>query len=258
MIPELTLCEIAQPNVPGLESYSPFCVKVHRALKTLGLFYTREHGMKPSSFSSINPQKQVPVLLMDGEPVADSTRILERLERLGIGTLLPADPAKRGEAYLWEDYGDGVLTSFVSAARFADPENWPRVRKEFFAKVPWLVRLFLPTVVRRKFVRRLIERDIWRAGRQACWLRFQATLNALEARAPEIGMWLGGEQVTTADISLFAPLHVLRNHLTPWQAEQIARRPRLAAYLDRVQARTFETAIAVTPPERTERRLIAV
>lgn len=252
-IPDLTLCELADTGIRGLESYSPFCLKVHRALKTLGLHYRREHGRTPASFASYNPLKQVPVLLMNGEAIADSTRILERLERIGAGSLVPADATLRGESYLWEEMGDGVLAGFVAAARFADPDNWPRVRRLFFNGMPAPLRRVIPAVVRRRVIKGLIAKDVWRAGRQACWLRFQTTLNALDARAPHSGNWLGGERITTADLGIFAPLQVLRNELTPWQAEQIERRPRLAAYLDRVQSQTF---IADTTLKQT--RLMAV
>ena len=31
--PKLVLCELADPGLPGIESYSPFCLKAHRALQ---------------------------------------------------------------------------------------------------------------------------------------------------------------------------------------------------------------------------------
>ena len=31
--PQIVLCELDRPSLPGLESYSPYCLKVHRALK---------------------------------------------------------------------------------------------------------------------------------------------------------------------------------------------------------------------------------
>src|SRR4051812_18045366 len=74
----LTLCELADTGIPGLESYSPFCLKVHRALRAADLPYTRRHGAHPGVFKKLNPTEQVPVLLIGDEPVADSTAILHR------------------------------------------------------------------------------------------------------------------------------------------------------------------------------------
>lgn len=39
--PSLVLLELADPGLPSLESYSPFCLEVHRALKLAGLSYVR-------------------------------------------------------------------------------------------------------------------------------------------------------------------------------------------------------------------------
>src|SRR3954468_18330191 len=82
---ELVLCELADTGIAGVESFSPFCLKAHRALKVAGLPYTRRHGFGPRAFRQYNPTGQVPVLLVDGEPVADSTEILRRILALRPG-----------------------------------------------------------------------------------------------------------------------------------------------------------------------------
>ena len=79
---KLVLCELADASEYGVESWSPFCLKAHRALRAAGLSYTRRHGRMPGEFVKENPLGQVPVLLVDGEPVADSTRILRRIEEI--------------------------------------------------------------------------------------------------------------------------------------------------------------------------------
>ena len=236
-IAPLTLCELADPGVPGLESYSPFCLKVHRALRAAGLAYTRRHADRPDAYRHLNPAGQVPVLLVGGEPVADSTVILARIETLGGRSLLPPDPARRAEALLWEELGDTALNGFLRAARWADDRNWPRVRDAYFAAMPALLRRVIPALLRRNVVQVLRSRDVWRRGADACWARFDRTLDQLEARAPREGFWVGAE-LTVADLGLFAQLHGLRNALTPWQRDQIAARPGLTAWLDRVDHAT--------------------
>jgi hypothetical protein len=47
-----------------------------------------------------------------------------------------------------------------------------------------------------------------------------------------------------ADIALFSMLQSLRLDVTPWQRDQIAQRPRLSRYLDRVDAATRGTPAA--------------
>ena len=235
--PSLVLCELADTGIDGLESYSPFCLKAHRGLQLAGLAYERRHGRDPSAFRSLNPAGQVPVLLVDGEAVSDSTRILQRIEALTSALTRGLDARGRAEAWLWEDFADSALNGFLVAARWADERNWPAVRQAYFGAAPWVVRAAIAPRRRRTVVGALVARDVWRAGADACWQRFGNALDQLEARAPAQGFWLGAT-ASVADVGLFAQLHSLRTPLTRPQADALAARPALAAYLDRVDAAT--------------------
>src|SRR5688500_13082267 len=150
----IVLCEVGQTGVSGLESWSPFCLKVHRALRAAGLPYTSRHGTMPADFKHLNPAGQVPVLLVDDEPVYDSTRILERILELA-----PKAFDASAEAWLWEDWADRALYGYVVASRWADPKNWPLLRDAYFGQAPWLVRSFVAPAVRRRVMRALEGRD---------------------------------------------------------------------------------------------------
>jgi len=237
---DLILCEVGETGFDGLESYSPFCVKVHRALRAAGLAYTSRHGKHPGEFAALNPAGQVPVLLVGDEPVCDSTVILARIERLA-GQPFHGDLDARtvAESHLWEDFADTSLNGFVVAARWADDDNWPRAKAAFFASAPRLIRAILAPRLRRRKIADLVSRDVWRAGPEACWRRFEATLDQLEQRAPTTGFWVA-DHITAADTAIFGQLHSLRCPLTRGQADQVAARDRLSAYLDRVQEATRE------------------
>lgn len=228
----IVLCEVGQTGVPGLESWSPFCLKVHRALRAAGLRYTSRHGTMPADFQHLNPAGQVPVMLVEGEPIYDSTRILERILELA-----PEAFEASAEAWLWEDWADRALYGYVVASRWADPKNWPLLRDTYFGTAPWLVRTFVAPAVRRRVMRALEGRDFLRHGHQAVAADFRRILDHLEARAPERGFWLGGA-LSIADLGLFAQLRSLRTELTAAQARAIELRPRLVDYLDRVDAAT--------------------
>ncbi|MEP7120419.1 MAG: glutathione S-transferase family protein [Byssovorax sp.] len=233
----LTLCEFVDPGLPGLESYSPFCVKVHRALRAANLPYTRRHGAHPGVFKKLNPNGQLPVLLIGDEPIADSTAILHRIEAMVPGSMTGAGGREAAEAWLWEDYADSCLNGYLVASRWADERNWPSVKIAYFNAMPALIRAVLPGRLRSKVVGALVARDVWRAGSAKCWERFEASLDQLEVRAPREGFWVGAT-VTAADVAIFGQLHGMRSPLTPWQQAQLAQRKGLSAYLDRVDART--------------------
>ena len=237
-VPDLELCEVGQTGLVGLESYSPFCVKVHRTLRFMGLAYRCRHGQHPGVFRHLNPTGQVPVLLIDGMPVFDSTHIVERLEALAPDALhADLGPRDLCRARLWEELADTSLNGFVVAARWADDRNWPRTKAAFFSGAPMLVSAVLAPRMRRQVIRDLTARDVWRAGAAACWARYEKVLDQLQEQAPSRGFWVG-PSISVADLSIFGQLHSLRCDLTPWQAERIEARPRLAGYLDRVDAAT--------------------
>ena len=237
----LTLCEVAHTGLDHLESFSPFCLKVHRALRYAGLAYDSEHGKHPGSFKHHNPAGQVPVLLVGDEPVCDSTRIVERIERLAGAPLHGGlAPDVVASARLWEAMADTALNGFVVAARWADDANWPRAKAAFFHEAPRLICALISPRLRSNVIRGLVARDVWRAGPEACWRRFEATLDDLEGRAPGDGRYWVADRITVADLAIFAQLQSLRAEITPRQAELVAARPRLSRYLDRVDDATRE------------------
>ena len=249
-IPRLVLCETGDPGVPGLESHSSYCVKAHRGLKYLGLPYERRFGI-PASFKKYNPTGQVPVLLVADEAVSGSSDILRRIQQLAGRTFHGTDdPKLAAEAHIWEEYADTAVNGFLVAARWADERNWPRVRESFFRPLPPLMRPLIALGFRRKLVASLMARDVWRAGEATCWRKWNEQLDALELRSPTEGFWLG--RFTVADIALFSHLHSFRQEETPWQRDQVAARPRLSAWLDRVDAHTRQKA-----PEDDVPRVVA-
>jgi len=230
--PQLVLCELG-PDAHGLESLSPFCLKVHRALKFHGLDYERRYAIRPSEHRKHNPLGQVPVLLIEGEPVADSTAILQALEDLTDKSLLPLDRRQLAIAWLWEDYADRVLGYYVFAARWFDDRNWSALADEQFRPLPALLKPWMPNLIRSRILKKMSAMEFIRVGQAGCWRMFQQHLDRLDDCAPEECFWVG-DKVTVADIGLFGVLHCLRSEISPWQMQEINRRPRLRAWLDRV------------------------
>jgi glutathione S-transferase len=245
--PHLILCELTDPGLPGVESYSPYCLKAHRALRAAGLPYERRCAYRPDAHRAWNPTGQVPVLLIDAEPVADSTRILQRIDALTGVFSHALTPDQRAEAWLWEEFADTAMGPHLASARWADDRNWPLTRDALFASAPWFVRKIIVPQLRKNMLRGLVARDLLRRGWPACWERYLALLDQLEARAPEQGFWIG-DSLSVADIGLFGPLHGLRTPLTVPQADELARRSKLTAYLDRVHAATHLQLTAEPAP----------
>lgn len=239
MQPNLVLCELGLTGIDGMESYSPFCLKVHRALKAARLQYSSIRATRPSEFKKLNPAAQVPVLLIDGEPVSDSTRILERIDAIAPGMISPDDPHLKMEAAMWEELADTSLNGFLVAARWLDDRNWPSVKEAYFSEMPGLVRAIVPSRIRANVRKTLFARDVTRHGLETTWRRFEELLDLFDARAPEKTFWVG-QSLSFADFAIYAQLAGMQTPLTVWQSAKISERSRLASYLQRVNAATRE------------------
>jgi glutathione S-transferase len=238
-MPTLTLCDF--PAVTGharWPSFSPFVLLVERALRLAKLPFQHDR-ISMLKIRSLNPTGQLPVLLVDGEAIPDSTRILHRIEdTLAPGALTRGLDARAvGEAWLWEEFADTAVYPQVLATRWADDRGWPVPRKAFFGGMPPVIRNVVANLVRKKTLTALKGRDFTRAGLAECEARLQRVLDHLEARAPEQGFWLG-EHPSVADLGLFAQLHSMRLPETAFRAGDISQRQRLSAWLDRVEAAT--------------------
>ena len=237
-IPKLVLCDFpARTNLDGWSSFSPFVLEVARALALAKLPFEHRH-VDIFKLKELNPLGQLPVLLVGDEKVPDSTNILRRIERLAPGSMTGGlDARALAEAWLWEEFADTALYPYVLATRWADDRGWPVPKAAFFGSIPAPVRGLVAGMVRRGTVKKLVERDFTRGGLDACYERLHRVLDDLDARAPEDGFWMGSRPCI-ADLGLFGHLHSLRLPLIPFQEDEVKKRRRLNAYLDRVDAVT--------------------
>jgi glutathione S-transferase len=164
-----------------LHDYGPSanCYKVRLLLAQLGLDYERvpvdifAGDTLTDEFARLNPQRQTPVLELDGaEPLTESGAILIHLAE---GTeYLPDDPNERAQALRWLFFEQTEVIQGIAGLRF-----------------------------------RLITQRIRTDGREAQWRRSvgHAALTVLNDKLGKSD-YLAGDRYSIADISLFAYVHV--------------------------------------------------
>jgi glutathione S-transferase len=155
-------------------------------------------------------QKRVPVLVVDGRAIADSTRILEAAERLRPDPpLYPSDPADRRRALELEEWFDEELGPHIRRAAFHDILPDSDYATAFLANgaspvARRVYRLMLPAV--RAAMR--YDMGIDAAGAERSRAKTFAALDRLEAELQPSG-YLVGDRFSVADLTaaaLFAPL----------------------------------------------------
>jgi glutathione S-transferase len=90
----------------------PYVQRAAIALAEKGVPFERitiDLASKPDWFLQVSPLGKVPVLLVDGEPIFESSVILEFLEETQPNPLHPADPLRRAQHRAWMEFGSTLL-----------------------------------------------------------------------------------------------------------------------------------------------------
>ncbi|HEX9792561.1 MAG TPA: glutathione S-transferase family protein [Planctomycetota bacterium] len=231
--PSLTLYQYsgATPHT----TFSPPCAKVQMALHFKGLAFEVRNMGSPRHIRRLNPRGRVPVLRIGEELVADSSDILDLLEaRFPEPPLVPSDPKARAEARLWEDWADEVLYFYGANLRWRDDESFARLLPAMFGGMPRLLQASIGAYVRRMVVRRLKGQGVGLKDMTTCrretWECFDLLAMRLDDRR-----WLAGEALSRADLAAAGVIDQFAStSLMPESAAQVAARPALVAWLERV------------------------
>lgn len=221
--------------------------KARWALDWKGIAY-RRRSLLPGAHLPVvywvTGQKSVPVLVLDGQPIADSTRIIEALERLKPDPpLIPSDPAERQRALDLED--------------FFDCELGPHVRRAFFHEIlddaDYVCALFsqdASEIARRTYrtlfpaLRTAMRFDMGIDAERSAMSRDKvvAAFDRLESEVGPSGH-LVGDRFTVADLTaaaLFSPLVQPPEYPYPWPKPPEAALRLRATFAERAGFRWVE------------------
>ena len=81
-------------------------------------------GNKPDWFLDISPLGKVPVLLVDGKPLFESSVISEYLDEISPGSLHPDDAFAKAHNRAWIEFASSTLASIASFYRAPDQEHF--------------------------------------------------------------------------------------------------------------------------------------
>ncbi|CAL9100864.1 unnamed protein product [Musa acuminata var. zebrina] len=116
--------------------FSGYCTMVHSALKLKGVafeYVEEDLQNKSEALLRLNPvYKKVPVLVVDGEPIAESLVILQYIDDVWKNPpLLPEDPYQRAKVRFWADYVYQKLVPPVYRIRTSEGDARKKAEEEF-------------------------------------------------------------------------------------------------------------------------------
>ncbi len=232
-MPEIKLHQFGP--VPGRESASPFCVKVHYALRYKHLPFEVVNLATPGQSKKLNSRGKLPVLTYDGTPIGDSTDIIRFLEEHHPEPrLYPQDPRARANALLLEDWADESLYWHAVYENWMVDDQFAEFAKYVAAPIPALARPIVKVVVRRQlrnqvnaqgFGRMTVDEERRKLGEALDWLQTLAG-----------GEFLCGDALTVGDLAVAAQLSSLTSPFNKPTAAEVAKRRGLAAWFERVKS----------------------
>jgi glutathione S-transferase len=212
----------------------PFVVKVERALRLKKLEYELVEPASPDDYRRWNPETGLlPVAQIGSERIADSTRILERLDVLfPEPSLLSSDPKLAEAQRRLEDWCDETFFFYwlrwqrIFAAEAARP---PRK----FGLVTWLWELATSRSSRPRG-----------RGRDGLPPEADDLVDELGRRCDDLVNMLSGrpffysDRPSMADFAVYAMLHSMRRGGLPRGPLLLAERPALVEFMERVEEAT--------------------
>jgi glutathione S-transferase len=235
---------MAEPYLLYDLSDSPFCMKARVCLNLKQASYDRLTltVSRLRELRRLNQQGRVPVLVLNGKVVPDSSEIARVLEdKFPAPPLLPKDKSARAYCHLLEEWADEALAPIIGAFKWLNPRN----RAAAYASVAEMASTPLPARLVALLARRRIQRRYRALGYSG------QSLSHLEQRmATNLGCldqllgdkpFLLGKYVTLADISVFVQLAWMRKYEEGRLLEGTANVQDWMARLDEVDA--IRTAI---------------
>jgi glutathione S-transferase len=209
---------------------SPYCGKIRAILNYKQLPYEIRavSVLDRRELFWVSRQRKVPVLLDQGNVVADSTVIGQYLEEhYPLPPVYPRGRRDRAQALLWEDWADESLQRVVGPLKFFDRENARKAADSEIAhsaRAGYAMRLFRPLIVAQMAlfggllsVRRLEA-------------RFVELMELLADRLE--GLYLVGDRPTVADFAVFSVLEPFEG-MNGWR--HVVRHENVMAWYRRVQ-----------------------
>jgi glutathione S-transferase len=221
--------------VADRESASPFCVKLHYALRYKRLPFEAVNLASPAQAKKYNQRGKLPVLGYDGTLIVDSSDVVRYIEqRHPEPRLYPENERERAQALLLEDWADESLYWHIVYENWLIDDQFDKFTAEVLAPVPAPLRPLIKIIARRQTRSRLVGQGLGSVKPEEHRKMLCDSLVWLDNIVD--GAFLCGKELSIADVAVAAQVTCLVGPLTPVADAEARKRTRLMAWYDRVRA----------------------
>lgn len=196
---------------------SPFCNKTRRCLERKGLDYQKidYNGVQSMKALRLTKVGMLPVIDYDGERVQDSTRIAKFLDaKHPEKPFYPADPVRRAQARIWEEWAEASLFFYELQFRFVDERILPKAAELMCVGRPGWERVGIQMAAGKITRRKVREQGLGRLPPEEIESRFFELLGHIDDTLAAQPWLVPGDEPTIADYSVAGQLdEMLRTSL---------------------------------------------
>jgi glutathione S-transferase len=147
----------------GLADPSPFCLKVDCYMRAAGIEFETKSGPQ---YIGKSPKSKLPYIEEDGKVICDSSFIIEHFkEKYGDALDKDLNAEQKAIARAFSKMLDENLYWCIVQSRWIG-EGWPIIKEEFFGKMPFPLKLLIPTIAQKKVRKSLYMQGIGRHNEQ--------------------------------------------------------------------------------------------
>lgn len=228
-------------------SGTPFAIKVERLLNFKRLAFTTfeiEWAEREKWLSRVSHSKKLPVLQYDDHLIEDSSQIAYFIEELHpLPALIPENKRHAAQMHFLEEWADEVLYWYLIYGQvyFDDGE---RTRQAYFSEMPDEVSYRAIELLREGLENKLRQQGFGCYPATKFVAELKRSLNHLEELL-YTSEFLVEDEITLADIAVFAQIHRAMSGTHAWFEMEIARRPAISRWLGMVDERTVRESWGV-------------
>lgn len=215
----------------GLPDLSPFVVKAMMLLKLAGLPFTEQRADVRKS-----PKRKLPVIIDDGEVIADSTFIRFHIEKkYGFDFDANLSPEQKATAWAAEKMLENHTYWAALHERWLIDSNFEKGPAKFFNAVPALMRPFVKTMVRKNIAKDIYATGIGRHDYNEMMMLVARNIDSIAALLGDKPYFMG-EAPCGADATIFAFMQgALCPVFTSRIGDQIRTHNTIVRYVERME-----------------------